>query len=89
MYAVPDKTKKKKPPEEEEGDNHRPDPNNQPKSKGFIVNKKAKAKKEPLEDIELVSHFQIYCWEHFIDLVIPQYAETGIWQIWRSRSSLG
>ena len=54
MYAVPDKSKKNRPPEEEEPE-HRSGPGNQPKSKGVKVNKKANVKKEPLQDIELVS----------------------------------
>ena len=58
LYAVPDKSKKKKPPEKEE---HKSGPDQRNKSKGVIVNKKAKGKKEALENIELVCQIRFCC----------------------------
>ena len=58
VYAVPDKSKKKRPPEN--GD-HKPDPDQTDtgKSKGVIVNKKAKGNKKTSENIELVSQMHV------------------------------
>ena len=58
VYAIPDKSKKKKLPENVE---HKSGPDQQNKSKGVIVNKKAKRKKEALENIELVHQIQFCC----------------------------